>query len=73
MEGDSRYGIDPLASEFKDTEGMRTIMSEQRKRRKKGEKKKRQQGEGDGEGQEQERGSSVDISALKDRLKRRKQ
>ena len=38
MEGDARFGIDPLAPEFKDTDAMRTIMGEQKLRRKQREK-----------------------------------
>ena len=76
MEGDARFGIDPLAPEFKDTDAMRTIMGEQKKRRKKsekGRKTKREGGIDENEDRDADQGATVDISALKDRLKRRKQ
>ena len=67
MEGDARFGIDPLAPEFKDTDAMRTIMGEQKKRRKKsekGRKTKREGGIDENEDRDADQGTTVDISAL---------
>jgi hypothetical protein len=75
MNGDSRFGIDPLASEYKATQSMSVIMEEQKKRRKQGKKRdnSKESNEGDGAaagdaGAQPE----VDLDALKSRLKRRK-
>ena len=63
MQGDSKFGIDPLAPEYKETQAMRKVIKEVKKRRKKDENYGEVQQEG------QSASSKVDLGALKHRMK----
>ncbi len=62
MQGDAKFGIDPLATEYKETQAMRKVIKEVKKRRKKERKSEAGQEEG------QNSPSRVDLGALKSRI-----
>jgi len=71
LEGDSRFGIDPVSVDFKATAGMKEILREQQQRRKKREREGSSapsQGQGKGRAPE---GSADETAALVSRLKKR--
>ena len=69
MQGDSRFGIDPMATEFKETPAMRDILTTQSKHRHKEEKKRKKSAETNPSDVVEDSGngaaSTVDIERMK--------